>query len=273
MTTTPEREALVAEAHRRLVEFGRATVRASMSVTDENINVMAKAEGLAKAAINALATQKVAAPEREALAARCKQLAHVYADAKLMRYGNLGVSAVAPDPDAAYAELDAAIDALAQPAKPQGTLTDERIETIALRDEFWSNCGRGNPFAWKPFARAIEAEVLTRAEAQRDALTPAARDVLAERQRQISVEGWTPEHDDGHLTVHGEPEMAIAAACYAMAAVLKNEDILSYWWPWGHEWWKPTTPRRNLVKAAALAIAEIERLDRAALVSQEGTAS
>lgn len=29
-------------------------------------------------------------------------------------------------------------------------------------------------------------------------LTDAARDVLAERQRQISAEGWTPEHDDEH---------------------------------------------------------------------------
>ena len=28
-------------------------------------------------------------------------------------------------------------------------------------------------------------------------------------------------------------------------------------------WFKPTTPRRDLVKAGALIIAEIERLDRA----------
>jgi len=33
---------------------------------------------------------------------------------------------------------------------------------------------------------------------QQQELTAAARDVLAERQRQIAVEGWTPEHDDRH---------------------------------------------------------------------------
>lgn len=31
---------------------------------------------------------------------------------------------------------------------------------------------------------------------------------------------------------------------------------------YGYEWWKPTNRRRDLVKAAALILAEIERLDR-----------
>ena len=35
-------------------------------------------------------------------------------------------------------------------------------------------------------------------------------------------------------------------------------------WPWTSEWWKPSTRRRMLVKAAALILSEIERLDRAA---------
>lgn len=93
-------------------------------------------------------------------------------------------------------------------------------------------------------------------------MTEAEKDVLAERQRQISVEGWTPEHDDDHVTEYGEPEMAIAAACYAMSGVLKDSDIVNTWWPWDPVWWKPTDPRRNLVKAAALILAEIERIDR-----------
>lgn len=38
----------------------------------------------------------------------------------------------------------------------------------------------------------------------------AARDVLAERARQISAEGWTPEHDDQH--VDGEMAQASGAA-------------------------------------------------------------
>ncbi|MCY1301569.1 hypothetical protein D9M70_511900 [compost metagenome] len=92
--------------------------------------------------------------------------------------------------------------------------------------------------------------------------TAAARDVLAERQRQVEVEAWTPEHDD----VHGKGAMALAAGCYARHAHQPPN-----WhgrapesWPWGSAWWKPSTPRRNLVKAGALIIAEIERLDRAA---------
>ena len=34
--------------------------------------------------------------------------------------------------------------------------------------------------------------------------------------------------------------------------------------PWDGKGWQPTTYRRNLVKAGALIVAEIERLDRAA---------
>ncbi|SHI12508.1 hypothetical protein [Pollutimonas bauzanensis] len=35
--------------------------------------------------------------------------------------------------------------------------------------------------------------------AQPDPATAAARDVLAERRRQVEAEGWTPEHDDTHV--------------------------------------------------------------------------
>ncbi|GAG33310.1 unnamed protein product, partial [marine sediment metagenome] len=33
-------------------------------------------------------------------------------------------------------------------------------------------------------------------------------------------------------------------------------------WPWDPSWWKPTDERRNLEKAGALIVAELERLDR-----------
>lgn len=97
----------------------------------------------------------------------------------------------------------------------------------------------------------------------------AARDVLAERQRQIAGEGWTPEHDD----THAAGELAGAAACYAMQAALDSigprrlgdtvKHTIRELWPWAWDWWKPTKARRDLVKAAALIIAEIERIDRA----------
>ncbi|MBW5284769.1 hypothetical protein [Burkholderia gladioli] len=89
------------------------------------------------------------------------------------------------------------------------------------------------------------------------AATAAARDVLAERARQVSVEGWTPEHDDQYT----KGELAQAASLYAVSDLKRGDPPLM--WPWHANWWKPTTPRRNRVKATALMLAEIERLDRA----------
>ncbi|SIT43762.1 hypothetical protein BN2476_350278 [Paraburkholderia piptadeniae] len=108
-------------------------------------------------------------------------------------------------------------------------------------------------------------DLYTRSEPR--ALTDAARDVLAERQRQVSAEGWTPEHDDEH----DSEEMAIAAACYAESAGGFHHPAAGVpsTWPWTNGWWKPTTPRRDLVKAGALILAEIERLDRALLRESE----
>lgn len=86
-------------------------------------------------------------------------------------------------------------------------------------------------------------------------------EIVAERRRQIEVEGWTPAHDDKH----DNGEMAYAAGCYAMNASPPRfaDGVVPICWPWSREWWKPSQPRRDLVKAAALIVAEIERLDRA----------
>lgn len=93
-------------------------------------------------------------------------------------------------------------------------------------------------------------------------MTRAADDVIAERDRQISVWSFSFAHDNRHKA----GELAAAAVCYTIAAFMDSESslkrIYSRYWPWDCEWWKPTTRRRNLVKAAALIIAEIERLDR-----------
>lgn len=100
------------------------------------------------------------------------------------------------------------------------------------------------------------------------AFTPAALDVLAERRRQVHAEGWDAAHDDEH----DGGGLSAAAAAYALNAA---DQLNPYsqgdgggaappFWPWSHRWWKPATPRRDLVKAAALILAEIERLDRAA---------
>lgn len=89
----------------------------------------------------------------------------------------------------------------------------------------------------------------------------AVRDVLAERRRQVAVEGWTAAHDRTHHT----GQLAMAAACYAGRAHAgrKHNLRMPFHWPWEASWWKPSKPRRMLVKAGALILAELERLDRA----------
>lgn len=88
----------------------------------------------------------------------------------------------------------------------------------------------------------------------------AMTDVYAERVRQVEVEGWTAEHDDAHSS----GELALAGAAYARGSVANDNLFAPSFWPWDRKWWKPGPPRRMLVKAAALLIAEIERIDRLA---------
>ena len=99
--------------------------------------------------------------------------------------------------------------------------------------------------------RIAELEVL--------AFNPALLDVISERQRQRAVEGWTSEHDDAYQN----SELADAAACYAINAHNQGLSTPAHW-PWAPDWWKQSGPRRDLVKAGALILAEIERIDRAA---------
>ena len=95
--------------------------------------------------------------------------------------------------------------------------------------------------------------------------TKAVQDVLAERQRQIDVEGFTIASDHAN---NGEGDLAAAGSSYALSAACALDpranalDEPPYAWPWEEKWWKPTTPRRDLVKAAALMIAAIESIDR-----------
>ncbi len=102
-------------------------------------------------------------------------------------------------------------------------------------------------------------------EPELDPTSAVLTEIAAERDRQIRQEGWTEKHDDGHRS----GQLALAASCYAKASVMSRSLALYEphpvpgHWPWAASWWKPTTPRRDLVKAAALIVAEIERLDRA----------
>ncbi|EPG5643358.1 hypothetical protein [Pseudomonas aeruginosa] len=88
-------------------------------------------------------------------------------------------------------------------------------------------------------------------------------DVQAERRRQITAEGWTPDHDDLYCAA----ELPRAAAAYILSGA--NDEAPAIW-PFSAKWWKPRDARANYMRAGALILAEIERLDRAAAAGKEG---
>lgn len=90
--------------------------------------------------------------------------------------------------------------------------------------------------------------------------------IVAERNRQIFVEGFTPEHDAEH-----EPwELIEAAWSYLVQArqilQMPNSTYADHppaAWPFEPEAWKPSDdPIRNLEKAGALAAATIDRIEQ-----------
>jgi hypothetical protein len=117
-----------------------------------------------------------------------------------------------------------------------------------------------------------------------DVVSAATYDVLAERRRQIEIEHWTPDHDSEHT----DYSLAKAAAAYAFAATIDQaeRDVMEEFgpggmtaevrcvWPnsWAIGWFKPKSRRADLVKAAALILAEIERIDRAATTTTDASA-
>jgi hypothetical protein len=100
-------------------------------------------------------------------------------------------------------------------------------------------------------------------------LNQSAFDVISERQRQVDTMGYDFEHDDAHPC----GEIAAYAAFYAMPPAAREWPATEtgYGATFGEaiipaDWTMPQTGdrRRELVKAGALILAEIDRLDRAA---------
>lgn len=73
--------------------------------------------------------------------------------------------------------------------------------------------------------------------------------IAAERERQVSQEGYSAEHDQNH----DDGSLAQAAACYCVGSHV-------VWWPW-KDGYKPRDRISNLAKAGALIAAEIDRLN------------
>lgn len=100
-------------------------------------------------------------------------------------------------------------------------------------DHDWFNCSVGQDFLSIHMTRALAS-------------------VIAERRRRIDQEGYTPHYDDLHV----QGEIAQAAVDF-----LSAEQILAAESSWARHKAKHSR-RRQLVIGTALALAEIERLDR-----------
>ena len=81
--------------------------------------------------------------------------------------------------------------------------------------------------------------------------------ICEERERQVTEEGYSSEHDAAHD--HGE--LALAASAYACAEYADYHSMpIDIIWPWGDQSFKPMSHLENLIKAGALILAEIERI-------------
>ena len=92
-------------------------------------------------------------------------------------------------------------------------------------------------------------------------MSQAWSDVVIERNRQMNEEGYNKDRDDCYTC----GELAEAAATYALLGTAGNmvsADKAASIFPWDPEHLKPSSARKNMVKAAALLLAEIERIDR-----------
>ncbi len=94
-----------------------------------------------------------------------------------------------------------------------------------------------------------------------DALTR----IRSERTRQVEEKGWDAAHDDQHT----DGSLAFAACNYAMPE--RCRDLVARVWPWDATWWNPTPGDRvrELTKAGALIVAEIERIRRGMAAERE----
>lgn len=144
----------------------------------------------------------------------------------------------------------AAAELLAQ--RPDGYVSPDKYrEAVEKNEMYLDEIGR------------LNTEIVRHKDGVKNA-TRAGLDVLGERARQRRLEGYDDDHDDG-LT---DFSLSAAAIAYAMDARLRATTGQGFdrqppmEWPWSPGDWKPKKVRHSLVVAAALLIAEIERMDR-----------
>lgn len=147
--------------------------------------------------------------------------------------------------------------AQAQHSVPEGYALIPTRETEAMHDAVMALLYKG--VARTDTQKLLDAYI---AAAPGKEVPQAWHDVQAERRRQITAEGWTPDHDDLYCAA----ELPRAAAAYILSGA--NDEAPAIW-PFSAKWWKPRDARANYMRAGALILAEIERLDRAAAAGKE----
>lgn len=141
--------------------------------------------------------------------------------------------------------------------KSLASLADD-LEALAKRIQ----TGLPNAAADLCFRAAAALRAPTIAADARPPSSEGVEAIAAERRRQVTVEGWSPEHDDAH----DEGDLLAAAICYAEDAFWgpRGDPKPRDGWPWDAKWWKPKGKLRNLARAGALIAAEFDRTVRQA---------
>lgn len=108
-------------------------------------------------------------------------------------------------------------------------------------------------------ADVMRAHLQSLKEARRHPSDAALRLIAEERSRQIEAEGFSTDSDDEQ---NGDGELAYAAAAYAASAA--GDPDAAMFWPggWNPHMFKPAGETRDLVRAGALIVAELERRAR-----------
>lgn len=133
------------------------------------------------------------------------------------------------------------------------------VDEIALLDGWRNSKGAcievavasllGKPCYEYPTEKKVELHANT-------AASETMQEVAMERRRQIGELGHTLDND---LAYNGFGMCALGAIAYAMTAVGYPHETAEEKWPWTGAGFKPKSTERDLIRAAALLIAEMDR--------------
>lgn len=118
----------------------------------------------------------------------------------------------------------------------------------------WNKGGLTDPCGYCIDGLQADGETPCPCQSGKSTISEGMADVIDERAKQHA------EFGDTHDNMATKGQRAAAATCYAATGYIEvPPETLSI------EWLKPGDRRRNLVKAAAILVAEIKRLDRASM--------